>query len=143
MWSALFSGIYFISKKNAKGALLLGGLVMSHWILDWITHHADLPLIPGSELKVGLGLWNSFIISVLFESLIFVGGIFLYLRTTKAQNRKGRFGFWALFIFFTFIFIMNLTGPPPPSEEPVAYVGLAQWIFVIWAYWIDRNRKIR
>jgi len=143
IWGALFGGIYFIIKNNAKGALLLFGLVISHWILDWITHRPDLPLIPGSEMKAGLGLWNSITVTIIIEGLIFIGGVFLYIKTTNAENRKGSIGLWSLIIFFVMIYIMNLLGPPPPSEEPIAYIGLAQWLFVIWAYWIDGNRKTR
>lgn len=143
IWGTLFGGIYYLVKKNAKVALLLAGLVISHWVLDWIAHRPDLPLIPGSDYSVGLGLWNSVTASVIVEGLIFIGGFFLYLRVTMAKNRKGSWGLWGLFLFFTLIYVMNLFGPPPPSIESIAYAGLAQWIFVIWAYWVDSNRKSR
>jgi len=142
IWGALFTGAYFILKRNARGAFILGGLVLSHWVLDWIAHRPDLPIIPGSEIKTGLGLWNTIAATILVEGIIFFVGIFLYVRITKAKNRSGNIGLWSLIIFFILVYIMNLLGPPPPSEEPFAYVGLAQWLFVIWAYWLDRNRKV-
>ncbi len=143
IWAALFAGIYFIIKRNAKGALILGGLVLSHWILDWITHRPDLPLIPGSDVKAGLGLWNSIIATVIIEGSIFIGGVWLYSKAKRATGKKGAIEFWGLVLFLILFYVMNLFGPPPPSEEPIAYIGLAQWIFVIWAYWIDRNRTKR
>ncbi len=59
IWSLLFGSIYFLFRKNIKSALLLAALVMSHWILDLITHRPDLLIIPWNDFKVGFGLWNS------------------------------------------------------------------------------------
>lgn len=140
IWGALLGGLYYWIKKDGKGAMIVGMLVISHWILDFITHRPDLPLMFGSEAKVGLGLWNSIAGTVLLESAIFILGVFLYLKATRAANLKGTIGFWALVVFFVVIYVMNLFGPPPPSAEPIAYVGLAQWLFVVWAFWVDRNR---
>lgn len=139
-WSVLFGSVYYLVKKNKNGALLLAALVFSHWILDLITHRPDLPLSPWTELKVGLGLWNSVFLTVIIESFIFINGIYFYLKTTKPVNRQGKFGLWGLILFFVFIYISNLTGPPPPSEQMISYAGHAQWLFVLWAFWIDKNR---
>ena len=59
LWAVLLGGLYAALRRDRRGALVIGALVLSHWILDWITHRPDLPLAPGSDLKVGLGLWNS------------------------------------------------------------------------------------
>lgn len=142
IWSILFGGIYFAIRKNLKSALVLGFLVMSHWILDLITHRPDLPLFPWDELKVGLGLWNSVILTLIVEGLIFVAGAYLYIRTTRAQNKRGSIGLWSLLIFLVLIYIFNVFGSPPPSEEPIAFVGLSLWLLVAWGYWIDRNRSM-
>jgi hypothetical protein len=37
----------------------------------------------------------------------------------------------------------NIFGQPPPSVVAFAWVGEAQWLLVIWAYWIDHNREAR
>lgn len=139
-WGLIFGVVYFLIKKNYKTAILLGLLVISHWILDFITHAPDLPLIPGLELKVGLGLWNSLIFTLLFEVAIFSVGLFYYLKVTKAKNKQGNYGFWGLIIFLLVIYIMNVFGSTPPNEEAIAWAGNLQWLFIIWAYWVDRNR---
>jgi len=65
---------------------------------------------------------------------------------TKANNKKGEFGFWGLIVFLSLIYIMNIAGDPPPSVDAIAFVGLFQWLLVAWGYrndpsdWIDRNR---
>src|SRR5574340_63955 len=82
IWSLLFGAVYFAFRKNIKSAILLAMLVMSHWILDLITHRPDLPLIPWIDLKVGFGLWNSVIFTILIEGLIFGVGAYFYFKST-------------------------------------------------------------
>ncbi|PKL84339.1 MAG: hypothetical protein CVV24_00585 [Ignavibacteriae bacterium HGW-Ignavibacteriae-3] len=141
VWSVLFGFVYFLYKKNIKSSLLLAAIVMSHWILDLITHRPDLPVLPGSDLKVGLGLWNSVILTIIIEGSIFAAGSYLYLSVTKSGSKKGRYGIWALLIFLGVIYFVNIFGSPPPSETAIAIAGLFMWLFVFWGYWIDRNRE--
>jgi hypothetical protein len=141
-WGVLFGVIYFLIRKNKKSAVLLGFLVLSHWILDFITHIPDLPLFPGVEAKVGLGLWNSVLLTIIIEGLIYVSGFVLYIKAAPAKNKTGSVALWGLFIFLIIIYVMNITSPPPPSAEAIGYVGLSQWLIVAWGYWIDRNRRV-
>jgi len=140
VWAILFGLVYYVIRKNTRNAVIVGALVLSHWVLDFLVHRADLPLVPWSDFKVGLGLWNSVVISIVLESLIFAGGAILYLKATLADNKKGRYGLWGLIIFLAVVYIMNVFGPPPDAAKPVAIVGLAQWLIVAWAYWVDHNR---
>ncbi|MCZ6673329.1 MAG: hypothetical protein O7C75_10370 [Verrucomicrobia bacterium] len=143
VWGLLFGLTYWQLRKNLKGALILGLCVLTHWFLDFVVHRPDLPLHPGESLMVGLGLWNSVAGTLVVEGLLFVIGILVYLRVTKAKNRAGVLGFWGLIAFLTVITISNFVGPPPPSATAVAWVSQAQWILIIWAYWIDMNRQTR
>ncbi|MCK4894794.1 MAG: metal-dependent hydrolase [Calditrichia bacterium] len=142
-WAVLFGLVYYLIKKNWKNSLVLGVLVLSHWVLDLLTHRPDLLLIPGLELKVGLGLWNSLIGTLIIELAIFAGGVYLYMKMTKAKNRKGSYGAWGLIIFLLLVYSSNIFGAAPPSVEPIAYIGLLQWLLVLWGYWIDRNRELK
>jgi hypothetical protein len=117
--------------------------VLSHWVLDLIAHIPDLPLYPGESPRIGLGLWNSLGGTLLLEGLVFVVGLILYLRVTSAKNRAGVFGLWALVGFLVMIYAGNVFGPPPPSRTVIAWTGQLQWVFVAWAYWVDRNRIAR
>lgn len=89
---------------------------------------------------VGFGLWDSFAGTVILEGVLFLGGIFIYLKTTKAKNKTGQFAFWGLITFLVLINIGNLTSPPPSDVTILAWAGHLQWLIVIWAYWIDKNR---
>ena len=140
-WAALFSGVYFLLKRYPKGAWVCGLAVISHWVLDALTHRPDLPLVPGGAARIGLGLWNSLPATLVVELAIFALGVGLYLRTTRAADRIGSIALWALVGFLLVIYFANVFGTPPPSVTALAWVGQAQWLLVIWAYWIDRHRR--
>ncbi len=140
IWGVLFGLVYYFFKKNVKVSILLGALVLSHWVLDFIVHVPDLPIFPWGNLKVGLGLWNDAGTSMILESIIFFAGAYLYFSVTKAKNIVGKISFWALVVFLFVIYVMNEFGSPPPSVQAMAIVSLAQWLIVAWGYWIDRNR---
>ncbi len=143
IWAGLIGGIYFYLKRDRHGAIWLALLVLSHWLLDLITHRPDLPLWPADDsVFVGLGLWNSLAGTLIVEFGIFAGGVFLYARATRARDKTGTWAFWGLVVFLVLIHIMNVFGPPPVEEGPIAYVGFAQWLLVAWAYWIDRHREV-
>ncbi|MEJ2637251.1 MAG: hypothetical protein P8184_18440 [Calditrichia bacterium] len=141
IWAVLVGGVYYVIRKNARTGFVLGLLVVSHWVLDLLVHCPDLPLVPWSKASVGLGLWDSVPASLLLELFVFGGGAFLYMRATRAKNRKGSYGLWALLGFLMVIYLANVFGPPPAEAQPVAVVGLSQWLLVLWGYWIDRNRE--
>jgi hypothetical protein len=140
-WSVGFGLLYFAIRRYKRGALVLGLGVFSHWILDLITHRPDLPLGLGGNVLFGLGLWNSFWGTVVVELGILVIGLVLYLQSTSAKDRVGMYGFWGLTILFVLLYFANLFGPPPPSVEVIAYAGLGSWLFVLWAFWVDRHRR--
>ena len=79
--------------------------------------------------------------TVVLEALFFGGGVWLYARATTALDGVGRWGFYALVGFIALIQITNLFGPPPPSVMAIAVVGHAQWLLVLWGWWIDRHRQ--
>jgi len=142
-WAVVVGGTYFLVRREARGSLVLYGAVLSHWILDAITHRPDLPLIPGFDVFVGLGLWNSLAGTVIVELALFVAAVILYVKDTGAVNRTGVFSLWLFVILLGAIYFLNIFGPPPPSESMIGVVGLSAWLFVLWGYAIDRQRRAR
>ena len=51
--------------------------------------------------------------------------------------------FWALVGTLAAINVANMFSPPPPSPTAVAMAAQAMWLFVIWAFWVDRHRVAR
>ncbi len=139
-WSVLLGGLLFFLSKKKAGAWVIAACVFSHWVLDVIVHRPDLPLgfTPGSY--AGLGVWNSLAGTLVVEMGLLLGGVVIYLRTTRPTDRAGVLTFWGLTLFLVVIYFMNVFGPPPPSEMAIAIAGNATWIMVIWGYWIDRHR---
>ncbi len=140
LWGALVGVIYFVLRRDRRGALLLGGAVVSHWVLDAIVHPPDLPLTPGGETVVGAGLWFSVWATLVFELGILALGVWLYLRATRPVGRAGVAGLWVLVGLLGLLYAGNILSPPPPSVRAVAWTGECQWLFVLWGYWLDRRR---
>ncbi len=142
-WGALFGCVYFVIRHSVRGAWILAAGVVSHWILDVISHRPDMPLAPGVSAHVGLGLWNSVPATMAVEGLLFFAGVLIYVRATSPVDRTGRIAFWS-FVGSLFVFwLLNIFGPPPPDATSLGWAGLALWLFVPWGYWIDRHRKVR
>jgi len=142
IWSVLFGGVYFLIKKNKRQALVLGAAVFSHWVLDLLVHFHDLPLWPGASTPyVGFGLWDSVIITNILEGLLFGLGILLYVRSVTFKNLLGKIFFALLIALFLLVQVSNLSAPPPPNVKTLAWMAQLQWIFVLLAYWVDRNTK--
>jgi membrane-bound metal-dependent hydrolase YbcI (DUF457 family) len=139
-WGILFALAYTLFTRNSKSAVLLFFLVISHWVLDYITHIHDLQLTPFSETRVGLGLWNYKWLEISIETFLFLLGIVIYLNSTKAKNKTGIWTFWSLAIFFLVVHFGNIFGPPPNNVQAIGWIGLSQWLIVAWGYWTDRNR---
>jgi hypothetical protein len=142
-WALLFGAIYYSFQKNSKTSILLGILVFSHWVLDFLSHRPDLPLVPWSNFKVGLGLWNSSPFTIIVEGSIFVVGSWLYVSVVKTNKTRGFHRIWGLLLFLVAIYISNIISPPPPSVEAIGWVGLSQWIIIAWAYWIDNKKTLK
>jgi membrane-bound metal-dependent hydrolase YbcI (DUF457 family) len=141
-WSIAVAIVFWLIRKSASNAIVVGAAVLSHWVLDYVTHRPDLPLWPGGP-KVGLGLWNSIPGTIAVEVLLFVLALWWYLRATTAIDRTGSIALWALVIFVALIYVANITSPPPPNARMIGYAALAAWLFVPWGYWIDRHRLPR
>lgn len=142
LWSVLFAGIYFVTRrKSLMAAGILAMLVFSHWILDVVSHRPDMPITITGDYRVGLGLWESVEWTIMVELSMFVAGVYLYLKSTKARDRTGTYAFWGLMGFLVLINLGNAFGPPPPNTMAVAWSAQALWLVVAWGYWIDRHRK--
>jgi len=143
LWSALFAWTYRANTRYARGAVVVGLAVFSHWVLDWITHEPDLPLAPGMAPKVGLGLWNSTMATMIVEGAMFVAGVILYSLTTRARNVWGHVSLWGLVVLLAAAYLSNAFSPPPPSVQAVRVLSTVVLLIMFWLVWIDRTRELR
>jgi len=139
-WAVLFAALYWVWTRYLAGAVTIALAVVSHWLLDLVTHRPDLPLYPGGARLVGLGLWNSVAGTVAVEGLLFVAGVWVYAAMTRPRDRTGRYAFWSFVALLVVLYAASLLGPSPPSMTAMAVVGLLAWLFVFWAAWFDRHR---
>jgi hypothetical protein len=140
-WGALIGGAYRGIIGGRRTFVVLVLLVISHWVLDWITHAPDMPLYPGGQ-KYGLVLWNSIPGTMVVELALLALGLWIYARATTARSGAGRWGFVSLAVLLLVLYLANSFAPaPPPSVTAIASVGIvAAIVFPAWAWWADRHR---
>jgi|SRR5436190_2939059 len=138
-WGVAFGAVHFALRRSARAAALLGGLVFSHWILDFLTHRPDLPLWPGGPL-VGLGLWNAPIAETVLEAAIYLGGVAMYLRGTRPRDRVGRVSAWIFAAFVPLLHLASAVSPPPAMPALAWSAAVVPWPLLLWARWFDRHR---
>lgn len=136
-WGTFVGLLYYAARRYRQGAWVVGILVLSHWLLDFIVHRPDLPLWPHGP-AFGLGLWNSWAAGMGLEVLTLGGGIFVYLKSTSAKDGVGRYAFWTLMAILFFGWAASLFSTPNLTSLP--WGALTLWIVVPWGWWIDRHR---
>jgi len=140
VWGAAFAIGYRSRTAYGRGAAAVFALVVSHWVLDWITHRPDLQLLPGVDARVGLGLWRSPAATVAAEAAMIALGVAVYARATRPRDAAGRWGFWGFVAFLLVAYASSLAGGAPPSTDVVAATALLGWALVLWIAWFDRHR---
>ena len=141
-WAVGLALVYWLRTRYAREAFVLSLAVLSHWLLDALTHRPDMPLYPGGPV-VGLGLWNSVIGTVVVEGSLFVLAVWAYIAATRAMDRVGVWALRALIVVLGLLYWKHIAGPPPPSAGIFGWVALSAWLFPLWAWWIDRHRKLK
>ena len=140
VWAVAVGRLSVVLLKRSAAGLVIGLAVVSHWLLDYVTHIADLPLWPGGP-EVGLGLWNSIPGTFVVEGIFFSAAVFAYVRTTRPRQKAGAWSLWALIMLTVMVWVSGPWSPPPPNERAIAWVGLAMWLFPLWGTWIERTRQ--
>jgi hypothetical protein len=141
-WGAVMAFVCSPFARGRRVVAVISGLVVSHWVLDFITHRPDMPLYPGGP-KLGLGLWNSIPAAVAVEVPMFVAGLWIYTRVTHPRDAIGRWAFGALVVTLLLIYVASIFGPPPPSVTALYIVAMAGGVlFTAWSAWADGHRDV-
>lgn len=140
-WGIFLASGYYVLLESARAAWILFAVVVSHWVLDVISHRRDMELWPRGP-AFGLGLWNSLPATILIESGFWTLAIVIYLRSTQPRTR---FGLAVLWVGIALLTLIGLSSPgqgidPDPLRASIGGF-LVFGIFVAWAYWADHLRS--
>jgi len=138
-----FGVLIWAITKNHVGALIAGGVVVSHWFVDLLVHVPDLTLI-GLPPKIGLGLWDYPLIEIPLELGITFAAFLYYTRKTAGSSRSSG----PLFIFAAALLafqIFNWAMPHPTEPDPtLPYLALfAYFLFSGLAWWAAGGRSAK
>ena len=140
VWAVLFAFVFAREPSPATPWVLMG-LVVSHWVLDFVTHRPDMPLYPGGQ-KVGLGLWHSVPATVIVETAMFAAGLWVYIRATRARDAIGRWATLALVVLLLASYAGNILGGAPPSVDAIIIAGtIGGVILLALSAWADAHRE--
>lgn len=142
VFGAALGFLYRARTGYVRGAQVLGLLVVSHWVLDVLTHRPDLPLYPGS-IELGLELWRWPAVTLIVECAMLIAGVALYARETRARDGIGLWAFWGLVALLAGSYLSSLFTPSPTDMRALAIGGLFfEAVFVFLAWWVDRHRDV-
>jgi membrane-bound metal-dependent hydrolase YbcI (DUF457 family) len=140
VWAVLLGVIYGRIANNERAFVVLVLLVLSHWVLDFVTHRPDMPLYPGGP-KVGLGLWNSVPATIAVEVTMYVVGCWIYFQSTRARDGVGRWA-WLLLVALLLVAYFAAGSTPPPSVTALWITALLGIVLtLLLSVWADRHRE--
>ena len=135
--SSLWALVSFVAFGRGRWGRLVAAGVASHFVLDWIVHVPEMPLLGPGSTVLGLGLWNRMPLALALEAFIALAGLSLFLRRTHPSTGR------ALWLTLTVLLVLGMTVagqtvlPAPPSAAAAAVgglggiavtVGLVSWI---------------
>ncbi len=144
-WAVAMAVVYYSwptrdTSRHWQAAALVGLAVVSHYLLDVIVHVPDLPLSGDSPIRLGFGLWNHPVGTLLLELASLAAGVAVYVvwRSTRHPARPGRLG--GLVTVLIAIYLLSFFGPPPPSVAAIAVTDIAGLLLLVaLAAWSDRR----
>ena len=137
IWAAGFAILVGVLMRNAVAATWAAIVVISHWLLDWVSHRPDLT-ITGSGETFGLGLWNYPLPAIAVELGILGLAFWMYLKRTKGPTVPPLIMLGVLLVLQAYAWF----GPAPTSAGPVfLFMGLASFgLMIALGAWVSSTR---
>jgi hypothetical protein len=138
-WSIAAAFAYWIWRERTapRQALVIGAAVLSHWVLDFLVHRPDLPLL-GNQMKVGLGLWNSPAVAFALEAVFLFAGLLWYMHATRRSRRGGAAAFVLFSLALLGVQAITFFGAPPTSAQGAALTALVAYLVLAGiAAWLE------
>jgi hypothetical protein len=142
LWGTLAGFIIsrFQAEDRTRVFLVIGALVLSHFLLDGLVHVAGLPLAGENSPRLGLGLWRHMPLELTLETLMAAAGVVIYWKLAAASpvSRWGVMVFMALLTALTWTQLFATTPPTPGQLVPTWIVAPLVFSAIPWAF--DRKR---
>jgi hypothetical protein len=138
IWGVVLGWICHRAFPERRVFGVIFALVVSHWVLDVVTHRPDMPVYPGGP-KLGLGLWNFVWLEKSIELAMYAAGFWIYMRATRERDGIGRWAVWSVAAFLLVGFLASSAPPPSVRALWLAAVVLSA-VTIMWTWWADRHR---
>ena len=131
--------------RAARGRIgwVIALAVFSHFLLDWLVHIPELPILGEASPKLGLGLWHNLALALALEALLVVIGLALYFKAVKPARRVTQVGVVLLMILVTGATVAGQAfsnTPPPPTGAALSWI-IQPLVLGAVAYWLDRRPR--
>lgn len=144
-WGIVAAACYYSwptrdTTRHWQAAAVVGLAAFSHYPIDVLVHLPDLPIMGNDSPKLGLGLWNHPVATMVAELLVFGLGLAVYvaLGSKRHRVRPGRLAVLVVVLLGTYF--ASVYGPPPPN---MTTVGVSVIVIVLLAAglaaWADRR----
>jgi hypothetical protein len=137
VWSVAAFAIACLFSRDLRTGIVIGLLVLSHWVGDFIAWDHVLPLAFAGSPTVGLGFYNSVVVMIVGDFTLFGGAIAVYLLRTKADDRTGRWAFWLMIVY-----ILAMIPACVLPGKLIAIVAFLILTLLPFGIWIDRHRSV-
>jgi hypothetical protein len=145
VWGAAIAAAARRGRRDTHAAALIVAVAVSHWVLDVISHRPFMPLAPGVVRQVGWTAFPWIVPMMAIEGAIWGAAVVRYVSDSRSVNSAGRYVFWGGVASLTYVWYVNVFGPPrgnPQQDAPIE--GLILLLLTIaWAYWMNRARTMK
>ncbi len=145
VWSILAGTLTWVATAGWVGGrgwatVVVAAAVFSHFLLDFLVHIPELPLLGDASPRVGLGLWNQMPVALMLEVLITAGGLLVFLCGVPL-SRGRTIGLIGLVVFVTVLTVAGMTVTPAPPSIPQLAISSVVGILLVAAIggWLDRT----
>jgi hypothetical protein len=144
-WSVVAAAAYYSwptrdTSRHWQASAIVGVAVFSHYPLDVLVHLPDLPIVGNDSAKLGLGLWNHPLATLVLELVTLGLGLLVYgaLRSKRHPVRWVRIALVTVILVSTYL--ASVYGPVPPSMTVVAVSDIVMILVIAaLAAWADRR----
>jgi hypothetical protein len=146
-WSALAGAFALLLYKNhgaekLRPALLIAGVVFSHWLLDALVHRPELPVTGAASLQLGLGLWDHKPVALVVEAALVLAGMLLFFPGSGLARPRKLALASLLLLLLAFTVVGMTVAPPPPSAAAMAASSLGTIVLVgVLFGWLGRGAR--